>query len=495
MTRKEGISSSESGGTNRRDFLLRSTAALATTAVSLDSAQAVSQQPKRASKRPNIIIYIADQVRADFIGANRHNNTTHTPNLDAVAERGTNFTHAITNQPVCSPSRSVLLTGRYATETHVWQNAHPINPELPTLAGELRKAGYTANLIGKWHLAPKDPAKGGGNGYVRPEFRGGFMDLWEGANEFEWTTHPYEGTIWDANGNEIKYSGENRIEFITDRAVRFLKQKQEKPFLLYISQLEPHQQNDDHNHMVAPKGYADRFRNPFVPQDLRSLPGNWQTELPDYYGCIEAIDESVGRVLKTVEEQGMIDNTIFIFMSDHGCHFMTRNAEYKRSPHNASIRIPLIAQGPGFDTGEEISDLIGNINIMPTLLEAAGVSVPDSVKGKSFLPLMTDRNARKAWKNTELIQISESMTARAIRTPDWCYCVVDRAPDAIHQASSLDYDEYLFYDEAGDPFELTNLAGRKEYREQANQLATKLKELIVEAGEPEPRIHQTAIYP
>lgn len=492
---RTGNSDGWSGTTNRRDFLLRSTAALAAGAVALDSPNALSQEAKNSTKPPNIVIYIADQVRADFIGTNHHNTTTRTPNLDAVARRGTNFTTAVTNQPVCSPSRSVLLTGRYATETHVWQNANPINPELPTLASELRHAGYTANLIGKWHLAPKDPAQGGGNGYVRPEFRGGFLDLWEGANEFEWTTHPYEGTIWDASGKEIKYSGENRIEFITDRAVRFLKEKQEKPFLLYVSQLEPHQQNDDHNHMVAPKGYADRFRNPFVPQDLRSLPGNWQTELPDYYGCIEAIDESVGRVLKTLEEQGILDNTIFIFMSDHGCHFMTRNAEYKRSPHNASIRIPLIAQGPGFNTGGEIPEVIGNINIMPTLLEAAGVPVPDSVKGKSFLPLMMDKKAREEWKNTELIQISESITARAIRTADWCYCVVDRSPDATHRASSLTYDEYLFYDEAGDPYELTNLAGRKEYRNQANELAARLKKLIVEAGEPEPQIRPTTIYP
>jgi arylsulfatase A-like enzyme len=481
---------------SRRDFLLSSAAA----AVGAASAQVGSaQQPHGATRRPpNIILYIADQVRADFIGANG-NSTTRTPNLDAVARRGTNFTTAVTNQPVCSPSRSVLLTGRYATETGVWSNAKPINPELPTLAGELRKAGYTANMIGKWHLAPKEEAKGGGDGFVKPEFRAGFLDLWEGANEFEWTTHPYEGTIWDAQGKEIKFSGENRIEFITDRAVRFLEQdhaqKQEKPFLLYISQLEPHQQNDAQNHMIAPKGYADRFRNPFVPQDLRPFPGNWQTELPDYYGCIEAIDQSVGRVLKSLEQQGMLDNTIFIFTSDHGCHFMTRNAEYKRSPHNASIRIPMIVQGPGFNTGERVPHVVGNINVMPTLLEAAGVPVPASVKGKSVLPMLTDAKAREGWHNAELIQISESMTARAIRTPEWCYCAVDRNPKAIQRPGSTAYDEYLMYDEGGDPYELTNLAGRKEYRAQADELGKRLKKLMVAAGEPEPEIRPATLYP
>ena len=121
---------------SRRDFLLSSAAA----AIGASAAQTGSAQGSsaRQHRQPNIIIYIADQVRADFIGVNG-NSTTKTPNLDGVARRGTNFATAVTNQPVCSPSRSVLLTGRYATETGVWSNAKPINPELPTLAGELRR--------------------------------------------------------------------------------------------------------------------------------------------------------------------------------------------------------------------------------------------------------------------------------------------------------------------------------------------------------------------
>ncbi|HET6219953.1 MAG TPA: sulfatase-like hydrolase/transferase, partial [Acidobacteriaceae bacterium] len=180
--------------TNRRDFMLGTTAAAAAALTAKAQSPVV---PAAGKKKPNIILYLADQFRWDFIGANRLNSSTNTPNLDAMAERGTLFTHAVTNQPVCSPSRSVMLTGRYATETGVWHNALPINPSLPTLAGELRKAGYTANLLGKWHLAPATEEAGGGRGYVKPEYRAGFLDLWEGANEFEFTTHPYEGTIYD----------------------------------------------------------------------------------------------------------------------------------------------------------------------------------------------------------------------------------------------------------------------------------------------------------
>ena len=222
------------------------------------------------------------------------------------------------------------MTGRYATETGVWHNAANIDPALPTLAGELRKAGYSANLIGKWHLAPGAEAEGGGPGFVKPEFRGGFLDLWEGANALERTTHPYEGTIYDRDGKEIKFKDQYRVDFVTDRAERFLREKHDSPFLLYISQLEPHFQNDE-KRLIGPKGSAERFHDPFVPNDLKALPGNWQSQFPDYYGCVEAIDNSVGRLRKTLEEQGLAENTIVLFISDHGCHFMTRNAEYKRS--------------------------------------------------------------------------------------------------------------------------------------------------------------------
>jgi arylsulfatase A-like enzyme len=184
--------------------------------------------PSAAQKPlPNIVIYHSDQFRWDFVGANGLNSSTHSPNLDALAAAGANFSHAVTNQPVCAPSRSVLLTGRYATETGVWRNGLGLKEDLPTLATELRKAGYTANYIGKWHLAPGSEAEGGGRGPVKQEHRGGFLDLWEASNALEFSTHPYEGTIWDRDNNPIEFKDEYRVDFLTDRAEKFLRQKQE----------------------------------------------------------------------------------------------------------------------------------------------------------------------------------------------------------------------------------------------------------------------------
>ena len=211
-------------------------------------------------------------------------------------------------------------------------------------------------------------------------------------------------------------------------------------------------------------------------------------------GTGESIDASVGRIRKILEEEQLADHTIFVFMSDHGCHFMTRNQEYKRSPHNSSLRVPLLIDGPGFENARQIQEVIGIVHVAPTLLDAAGVPVPASMKGRSVMPLVQDAKAREAWPGKELIQISESMTGRAIRTRDWTYCVADPA-GATDTPASTNYHEYQMYDQRNDPHELVNLAGRKEYRETADQLREELKGLIVVSGEPEPEIVPAKLYP
>lgn len=485
------------GTESRRSFLKASVAAAVATAVSSAGEAQAKPTTTAPATKPNIIIYLSDQFRPDFVGANGHNGSTRTPNLDALMSRGKNFTHTVTNQPLCSPSRSVLLTSRYATETGVWRLGLPMDKSLPTLAGELHRAGYSANFIGKWHLALEDPKLGGTSGPVKnPEDRGGFLDLWEAANAPENSTHPYEGTFWDRDNQPISYEDEYRVDFLTDRAERFLRQKHDKPFLLFVSQLEPHQQNDV-DQPVAPKGAAASYADSDVPPDVRTLPGHWQSWLPDYYGCVEAIDTSVGRIRRILEEEQLADNTIFVFLADHGCHFGTRNHSDKCSAHDDSIRVPLIIDGPGFRGIQKIPELVGLIDVAPTLLEAAGVPIPSTWKGRSLLPLLNDSEAREKWPNQQFIQIGGAvMTARAIRTRDWTYCIADLSGD-ISLPAAATYHEYHMYDLRADPNELVNLVGRKDkhYRATADELREQLKKLLAAAGEAEPEIVPAKLYP
>ena len=152
------------------------------------------------------------------------------------------------------------------------------------------------------------------------------------------------------------------------------------PFFLVVSYLEPHFQNDC-NCFVAPQGYADRYRNAFVPADLKFFPGDWASQLPDYYGCIARIDENVGALWKEMANLGLSQNTILAFVSDHGCHFRTRNAEYKRSGHESSIHIPMVMAGANLNRSLSINELVSQIDVAPTLLDACGIAPPALVSG------------------------------------------------------------------------------------------------------------------
>jgi hypothetical protein len=162
-----------SSRSTRRDFLRRT--AMAATAIPLIDAGTLRAEADKPGKRPNVLLVISDQYRWDFICAYGQNPMNFTPNLDAMFRRGTVFRNAFTNQPLCSPARACLFTGQYATQTGVWHLGPGLRRDATTLATELRKAGYSANCIGKWHLAPNDawakPPQG--LGYVPPEYRGG----------------------------------------------------------------------------------------------------------------------------------------------------------------------------------------------------------------------------------------------------------------------------------------------------------------------------------
>ena len=445
---------------------------------------AAAQAPAPERRRPNILFVISDQFRADNLGCMGQNPMNLTPNLDAMAARGTLFRQAMSNQPVCAPARATMFTGQYPAMHGAWRNGPGLKVDAVTLATVLRGSGYSANYIGKWHLshndrpAPNSPA----NGPVPRANRGGFADFWEGSNALELTSHPFEGEMYASDGSPIRFSGQYRADFLTERAVHFLKGDRRKdPFLLVVSYLEVHHQNDT-DLFVPPKKYEGRYKNPFVPQDLRPLPGTWPSQLPGYYGSVAGIDDAMGSLLGTLKEQGLEDNTIVVFISDHGCHFRTRNAEYKRSPHESSIHIPLIVQGPGFNRSAQISELVSQVDITPTLLEAAGLKIPTSMQGRSVLPLLARKTAD--WPNEVYIEMSESLTGRAIRTPQWTYAVANPK----REAASARYNEYMLYDLFADPYQHTNLAGRTEYREISDKLRARLLARIVESGGPKPVI-------
>lgn len=452
------------------------------------STAAFAAQAGGATEKPNIVLIISDQFRWDCIGAMGLNPMNLTPNLDTMARKGVLFRSAICNQPVCGPARASIFTGQYPSRHGVWKNALGLPEDATTLAGVLRSNGYSANYIGKWHLAPGGPNQP--LGPVAPKNRGGFLNLWEASNVLEMTSHPYEGDMYDGDGRPMHFSGQYRTDFMTERAQRFLRSDSTKsPFFLALSYLEVHHQNDI-DAFVPPKEYVGHYKNPFVPQDLRPLPGSWPSQLGDYFACVAKMDETVGTIRKTLAETGLDRNTIVVFMSDHGCHFKTRNPEYKRTPHESSIHIPLLVEGPGFNFGREVNELVSQVDLMPTLLAAAGISAPATVQGHNFLPLVQGQT--NGWRSEVYFEMSEFVTGRGLRTPQFTYAAAAPKPPGWKPVPRADeYVEYMLYDNYADPYQHVNLAGRVPYQAVAKELRSRLTARIAEAAQTNARVTPT----
>src|SRR6185437_205394 len=181
------------------------------------SMQTAAAQGAANPAKPNIVIVFSDQFRGDCLGGAGHPMKL-TPNLDEMAARGTMFKAATCSQPVCAPARASILTGQYPSKHGVFKNAITLDTNAVTFPKEMRKAGYTANHIGKWHLGDRTSL-----GPVAPDQRGGFLDLWQSSNVLESTSHPYEGDLFDGDGKAMHFSNIYRTDYMTGLAQKFLR--------------------------------------------------------------------------------------------------------------------------------------------------------------------------------------------------------------------------------------------------------------------------------
>lgn len=433
-----------------------------------------------SDSRPNVLVVLTDQQRWDCSGL--HGNPLGLmPNFDRLAQAGTHLRHSFTCQPVCAPARAALQTGRYPTQFGTFRNDRPFPPATRTLAHHFGEAGYRTGYIGKWHLGPREH-----HGAVPAAFRGGYQD-WLAANVLEFVSDAYDCRLYDGEGQEHRLPG-YRVDAVTDAAIRYVAQPRAQPFFLFVSYLEPHHQNSRDDY-PAPDGYAELYQGRWMPPDLAALGGTAPAHLAGYYGMVRRLDEALGRIYDALKSRGQLENTILLFTSDHGCHFKTRNAEYKRSCHESSIRVPTMLHGPGFMGGGDRRELVSLVDLPPTLLEAAGVAVPAEMQGNSLMPRL--RNGSAPWSDDIFVQISESKTGRAIRTSRWKYCVSVQGLDAAascEQPSWPTYSEESLYDLEADPHELTNLAGLAAHTGIAEELRERLLQRIAAAGEAVPEI-------
>ena len=392
-----------------------------------------------APRRPNILWICTDQQRADTISAfgNPH---IRTPNLDRLAAAGVAFTNAYCQSPICTPSRASFLSGRYPSAIRVHRNGSDRFPaDVPLVTRLLADAGYDCGLVGKFHLSA---AKG--RSEARPD---------DGYRVFEWNHHPApdldtppgadayqrwlaeQGVEWEAAYGAEPPAGWSpshlqpeelmaryhksllygsgiaarwhQTAWCAERAIAFLSERRDTPWLLSVNIFAPHPPFDPPPDYLARVDPASMPRPRFAPTDLeqqRALAAvDFQTRPcpPDaydaqrmvaaYYAQIEHIDAEVGRILDALERTGQREETLVIFMSDHGEMLGDHGLRLKGCRfYEGLVHVPLIISWPGqFQAGLRSDALVELLDLAPTLLAAAGLPVPDEFQGDSLLPILS----------------------------------------------------------------------------------------------------------
>lgn len=341
-----------------------------------------------------------------------------TPNLDALAARGALCTAFYSNSPVCSPSRAALLTGRFpaaAGVRSILSSAHGtpgLSPDAPTLAEVLRADGYATFHCGKWHLGSADGYRPMDRGFDRMfGFHAGCVDFY--SHLYYWSAADPIHDLWK-NGEEIWRNGEYLTDLITDEAIEFIIASGDRPFFGYIAYNAPHYP------LHAPAEIVEKFKH--LPPDRRMMAA-----------MLWVVDEGVGRIVKTLEDRGQLENTLIVFTSDNGPSRETRNwldgakTEFsggsaepfrgaKFSLLEGGIRVPAIFSWPAkIPAHRTIDEPLMAADVFPTVLAAADVgNAAEDLPGVDLLPLLTERGPLP-----ERDLFWEHGNATAIRRGDW----------------------------------------------------------------------------
>ena len=445
----------------------------------------------------NIIFYFTDQQRWDTCGCFGQPLDI-TPNLDQLAREGVKFDNAFSPQPVCGPCRALFQTGKWPTETGCFRNNIMLPAGVKTLGSYIEEAGYETAYIGKWHLASdgeleKPPTIDHTVTAIPKELRGGYTGFWRAADVLEFTSHGYDGYVFDENDRRIDFKG-YRADCINDLALEFFDQYDgKKPFFMTVSQIEPHHQND-RKHYEGPEGSRERFKNFILPEDLKALGGNAVEEYPDYLGQCASLDENLGRLVAKLKEKGLYENTVIIFASDHGSHFLTRNRDahlngyddYKRSCHDAALHVPLVIAGGPFKGGIAVEELVSTASLPKTILALAGVDVGDAMIGENLLDVVEKKDDNRP--NEIFAQISESRVGRCIRTARYTYSVYAPGVNGGEAAAADVYADDFLYDMEKDPHQLNNVVADPAYAQVKEALRLRLLDWIEKAEGKRPEI-------
>jgi N-acetylglucosamine-6-sulfatase len=451
--------------------------------------------PALAAPRPNVLFILCDDLRPDALGCygSKH---VKTPHIDALAKGGVRFANAFCTTSLCSPSRASILTGVYAHRHGVRDNFTELPTSLPHWPGRLRENGYATAYVGKWHMGEtNDAPRQGFDWFVTHKGQGKYFD-----------------TEWNVNGLRRETPKGYYTHVVTDHALEWLKrQAAGKPWALCLGHKAPHS-----FYLPEPKysNAFDRVRVPYpksafqlddkpdwIKQRLSTWHGiygplfEWRKNFPDprpeavkdfenmvhaYWGTIRSVDDSVGRLVAWLKETEQFDHTLIIFTGDNGLLEGEHGMVDKRTMHEPSIRIPIIARGPGLPRGRVVRKQVLAMDTAPSVVDLCGAPSLANIQGRSWKQLAHGRDPswRTAWfyeYNYEK-QFPYTPNLRGIRTDEWKFI---RYP---HGDGSSDRHMPELYNLRSDPGERRNLAAVKKYEPVRKQLETQLAAMLATEG-------------
>ena len=444
----------------------------------------VTPQRVAGAKPRNVVFILSDDHRYDAMSFMNHQ-FAQTPHMDAMASNGVHLKNAFVTTSLCSPSRASILTGLYTFRHRVIDNNRLVPKGTIFFPQYLRKAGYATAYIGKWHM-------GGASDEPRPGF-----DHWVSFRGQGHYLPPAPDYTLNVDGRRVKQKGYITDE-LTGYAIDWLEQQkpEEKPFFLYLSHkavhanftpAERHAGRLDDAPFQSEADTPQNYRN--KPRWLRDQRNSWHgvefpyhsnLDIESYYKryseALSGVDDSIGRVVAQLKKMGIHDETLVIYMGDNGFMFGEHGLIDKRVAYETSIRVPMLMQCPElFQRGTVVEEVVANIDIAPTVLEAMGLEKPAHMDGLSFLPL--GKGEKISWRDYFLYvyywekNFPQSPTVFSLRGDRYKY---------ITYYGLWDVDE--LYDLREDPGESNNLLYDPKYTGIGEEMETRLYEMMGELG-------------
>ncbi len=432
-------------------------------------------------EKPNLLIVFPDQMRGQAMGFVGEE-PVKTPNLDNFAKESLVLTQAVSNYPVSSPFRAMMMTGKYSQNNKVVGNCNSTKigyncelQEKDTCWSDILKSkGYSMGYIGKWHLdTPHEPyidchnnrGKVAWNEWCPPERRHGF-DFWYSYGTYDLHNKPM---YWSTNAkrDEFKYVDQWGPEHEADKAIEYIKntdnkyRDNKKPFALVVSMNPPHTPywmvpNKYKKHYEG-KNYKDLLVRKNVDVEGTSKAAiEARKQIANYYSQITGVDEQFGRILKALDEQGLAENTIVLFCSDHGNCIGSHNERTKNNHYEESMRIPFLIRWKGKIKARKDDLLLSAPDIYPTIMGLMGFNkeIPKTVEGTSYADIFRGKEGERPSSQLYLkIPFDKvDMGKRGVRTHRYTLCIEKREEKE---------DTIILYDNKKDKFQLENIAAKQ----------------------------------